>query len=156
MSKSDIKEGNIVSKKGLQPYTNITRDESLKKSMDMYKDNSSVISSLVNSYAWDTTIEYISKRVDQYKFKIDNEERIDKVNKTGEGNDILCEIYDLSGNVSEWTTEYSNNGYYTYTSPCVPRGESYQSNYLNATTRLYNGEDVKNDFIGFRTILYLK
>ena len=94
----------------------------------------------------------ISKKDSSY---LDNKDNTNKeIMNTGESNDIIYNIYDLSSNVSEWTTEYSNNGYYTYKSPCVERGNNYSDEYRNPVTRVYNGLDAKNKFTGFRVILY--
>ncbi len=141
----------IASRKGINPLINITRDEALDKSINMY-NNKDIVSSLINSYAWDIVLDVISKKDSSY---LDNKDNTNKeIMNTGESNDIIYNIYDLSSNVSEWTTEYSNNGYYTYKAPCVERGNNYSDEYKNPVTRVYNGLDAKNKFTGFRVILY--
>lgn len=141
----------VYSKANMNVLTNITRDEAFNYSLDML-DNTDVISTLINSYAWDMTLEVINDK--EYLKNRDNQNK--ELLKTGESNDIIFNIYDLAGNTSEWTSEYSNNGYYSYISPCVQRGNNYSSDYLNPTIRQYNGIDAKNKYIGFRTILYIK
>lgn len=156
ISRYEISEKNnvIYSKRGYYPLTNITRDEALEKAINMYSKNNDIISSLTNSYAYDTMLEVITKNNKEYLNNKNNE--TSEIKKTSENEDVIYNIYDLSGNVSEWTTEYSNNGYYTYKAPCVQRGENYRSEFLNPTTRQYNGIDAKNKYIGFRVILYIK
>ena len=146
-----LENNKIYSKPHMNVLNNVTRDEAFNYSINMY-DNNDIISSLINSYAWDITLEVLNDK--EY---LKNKENTNKnILKTGESNDIKFNIYDLSGNVSEWTSEYSSNGYYSFTSPCVQRGNNYSEEYLNPTIRQYNGIDAKDDFIGFRTILYIK
>ena len=91
----------------------VNEDEAAKISRNMYKGNSYVISDLTNSYAWDTALKFINEcsGIDGYL-----QYRYDKtitLQNTGETNDIVCNIYDMSSNLGEWTTEY---GQYYYTS----------------------------------------
>ena len=143
-------DGEPVSQKGYYPYTFTNRDNALDIAKNMYLENDSIISSLINSYAWDTMINYL---YNYHYTSLQENNNSKKLLKTGESNDIISNIYDLKGNVSEWTTEYSSNGYYGYSSPCVYRAESFNSNTSNAQTRYYNS-NVANEFIGFRIILY--
>ena len=60
-------------------------------------------------------------------------------------------IYDLAGNVWEWTLECSNinNNW------CAFRGGSYGWEYSNkASTRFAYGQSVSENYIGFRVALY--
>lgn len=149
---SQNEQGEIITKQGYAPYTQITRDEALSKSMGMYnKDETGVVSSLINSYAWDTTLQFIENTQKGYAEK---EATQTELQNTGESEDVACNIYDLAGNVKEWSTEYSNYGYYEYTSPCVTRGGYYKDNMGNASSRSYNGDTIKNEFTGFRVVLY--
>ena len=72
-------------------------------------------------------------------------------------NDIKCNIYDMAGNVSELTTEYSANSYdegNVY--PCVFRGGIYDTsdNYTVKREECYTTFSWDN--IGFRPLLYLR
>ena len=49
---------------------------------------------------------------------------------TGLSNDKYCNIWDMSGNASEWTTEYSANSVDSDFYPCVPRGGLRYSGWL--------------------------
>lgn len=142
-------KGKIASKKGLIPYNFISRDEALSLSQNIYYG---IKSTLINSYAWDTTLEYISQYNKDYVLNKKNNIN-KKIMKTGESNDVVNNIYDLSGNVAEWTTEYSSNASYEYQAHCVYRGEAFNSDDLNPSVRNYN-DNIKNEFIGFRIILY--
>ena len=59
----------------------------------------------------------------------------------------LMNIYDMSGNVHEWTLEFYNKSY-----PCVSRGGSYSGNGSGRTTKGhgYGGTGVADNNIGFR------
>ena len=61
-------------------------------------------------------------------------------------------IYDLAGNVWEWTLEYTANSY----SPCVYRGGGYNSSGSNspASYRVFNSSNASSGGAGFRTSLY--
>ena len=61
-------------------------------------------------------------------------------------------IYDLAGNVSEWTLEYAADTY----SPCAARGGSYFNDGSNspASNRSSGGTAVSRDYIGFRPSLF--
>ena len=65
----------------------------------------------------------------------------------------MCNIFDLSGNSREWTTETFNTNNYKF--PCVIRGGSYHSSWY---TSKRNATEKENAFDGvaFRAILYLK
>lgn len=150
----DEKNETVV-KKDCIPYTNITRDEALNNSIQFIDNNEEIVTSLINSYAWDTALQFISKTNPDYST---NKEKVGtgKLSNTGQTGDVACNIYDLSGNIREWSTEYSSNGYYSYLSSCVVRGGYYNNSTFFAASRYYNGENVKNEFIGYRMILYIK
>ena len=66
--------------------------------------------------------------------------------------DCYNNIYDVIGNVREWTTEYSTHPRGIY----VNRGGYFDNNVFNAKERRpYNNEAIYPSF-GFRTILYIK
>lgn len=150
--RTEDSKGKIASKKGLVPYNYVSRDEALHLSKTMYNNHKDIISTLINSYAWDTLLEYISIDNKDYVFSEDNNDK-NEISKTGETDDMIYNIYDLKGNISEWTTEYSSVGSYEYIANCVYRGESFGSSIKNPFTRSYN-DNIKNQYIGFRVILY--
>jgi len=148
-------KGKPIVQEGMYPYTYITRNDALEQAMQYYARNDEVVSSLINSYAWDTTMQFIQQTVPSY---LKSKEFTGKkqLKKTGQNEDCVCNIYDLAGNVREWTTEYSSNGYYSYLSSCVVRGGYFENQDFTAISRYYNGEFVANAYIGYRMIVYMK
>ena len=135
----------------------ITQGEASIVSRQMYYGNNFVESDLINSFAWDSTLVYIQKVLNNnYWNKSDGN---GKIHNTGDDsiNDQQCRIFDLSGNCREWTTEHSNgvDSYGTY--PCTDRGGTYYTKSKTTSFRSNAGHiNNKNAFIGFRVMLYLK
>ena len=141
-------------------YNYVTQSQAASLSQGMYVENSNFISDLMNSYAWDTAVDFLQK--------CDNREGINKkpysmqsslnnsLAKKGTNNestkDQICNIFDMASNCYEWITETHSNDYY----PCVLRGCSYSlgSNY----TVYRNGYSEINSYDNntFRPILYIK
>ena len=119
---------------------------------------------LINSYAWDTTLAWLNKRVKNYSSSLNYGNYTGTVRNTGQTEtDIINNICDMSGNVREWTTE-------TNTEAKVPqkrgddeiiiinkvvRGGSANLN-KNATSRTGYNQELTDDYWGFRAILYKK
>ena len=138
-------------------WNNITQSVAVDTAQQMYDVNENFVSDLVNSYAWDTAIVFIEKMEDDNYANANRDTTGNTTLKeTGTTNDVKCNIYDMAGNVREWTTEYS-----TYTSdgsnnPCVSRGGGYNgSDYYTAYRNSY-GTIYSRSFVGFRPLLYVK
>ena len=67
--------------------------------------------------------------------------------------DVRCNIYDMAGNVYEWSTETCINGAGVVSSDIV-RGDCYDSstNYAAMRAKVLHGQNV---YVAFRSILYL-
>ena len=98
-------EGNITSKEGETPYTNLSRNKALSESQNMYKDDTHVVSTLISSYAWDTALNFICQNSSYgYELALSGDSkysnsRTDTPLKTGEYRiDCYSNIYDLLGN----------------------------------------------------------
>ena len=126
---------------------------------------------LVSSYAWDTTIEFIQKVNSDYgnsseegnykdtTFSYTDITGASKTKEYGSGalvptgqTTAVCNIYDMGGNVWEWTTEsYSNTD-----SPYAKRGGYYYDNFAfyPAGGRL-NDSDHAGASYGFRLTLFM-
>ena len=102
----------IYSKYDQTVLTDIPQPIAASLAREMYgevKENNELIyaSDLVNSYAWDTAIIFIqtySTETDASSYASKNKST-SKAN-TGTNNDKYCNIWDMSGNACEWTTEY--------------------------------------------------
>ena len=103
----------ITSKYDQTVLTSITQPNAAKAAREMYgevKENNELVyaSDLVNSYAWDTAIIFIQTYgigTDASTYASKNKST--SFAKTGINNDKYCNIWDMSGNALEWTTEYS-------------------------------------------------
>ena len=126
---------------------------------------------LVSSYAWDTTIAFLQKVNSDYGNSSEEGNYRDTTfsytDITGarqtkaSGSTVLvptgqttpvCNIYDMGGNVWEWTTEsYSNPDF-----PYVLRGSCYYNSFASspAGDRIVD-PDGANDRVGFRLTLFM-
>ena len=126
----------ITSKYDQTVLTNITQPNAAKAAREMYgeiKENNKLVyaSDLVNSYAWDTAIIFIqtySTETDASSYASQNKST--SFANTGKSNDKYCNIFDMSGNAYEWTTEYSAKSVDSDFCPCVPRGGLRYSGWL--------------------------
>ena len=150
------KELQLVSKENVQPWNNVTQSKASELSKNMYTSNN-FKSDLINSYAWDTAIVFIqtfSTESDASKYADLNKSKT--FANTGINTDKYCNIYDMSGNTIEWSTET----YRDASNFCVRRGGWY-SNYTgfpsSAGTGYRDGviETISHSTISFRPLLYV-
>ena len=167
----------ITVKAGQAPYNYVTRTQakSLAEGFSTKQKYTSVKSKLVSSYAWDTAIAFIQKTNSDYgrsseegnyndstTFTYTGIEDTEKNKQTkAYGTSTLIptgqttavnNIYDMGGNVNEWTTEsYSNTGS-TYTH----RGGSYSNNFASSPAG-YRVSSSDSAYVGtgFRLTLFL-
>ena len=167
----------ITVKAGQAPYNYVTRTQaqSLAKGFSTKQKYTSVKSKLVSSYAWDTAIAFIQKTNSNYgnsseegNYKdsptftytgIADTEKNKQTKAYGTSTLIptgqttaVNNIYDMGGNVNEWTTEsYSNTGS-TYTH----RGGSYSNNFASSPAG-YRVSRSDSAYVGtgFRLTLFL-
>ena len=144
----------ITCKTGVYPYNYVTQSQASNLSRGMYS-SSNFDSDLINSYAWDTAIVFIQKFSGDtdYSRQIRLQSTFAKCGEATDGtnNDVKCNIYDMAGNVYEWTTETFTN----IDTPCVARGGGYNSTINYSSNR--GGSNKTDSDIGscFRPILYL-
>ena len=126
---------------------------------------------LVSSYAWDTTIEFIQKVNSDYgnsseegnykdtTFSCTDITGASKTKEYGSGalvptgqTTAVCNIYDMGGNVWEWTTESSSSTF----SPYAFRGGCYDDNFADCPA---GRRDLDSDYAyayrGFRLTLFM-
>ena len=165
-------ENTITIKKDQAPYNYITfaNLKSLAEGMDDVQEYATATTKLVSSYAWDTAISFIQIKNSDYgtnspegNYKnttfpyTDITEASQKKNNnsstlvpTGQTT-AVSNIYDMGGNLYEYTTEsYSYEG-----NPCVSRGGYYGNSY-DRNPAGYRGSDIGNarSNFGFRVTLY--
>ena len=157
------------------PYNYVTRTQAISLAEGFAtKQGYKAKTKLVSSYAWDTTIAFIEKTVNNYgssssqgnyrdksvTYKdITDESKPEKTKAknssllvaTGQTTPV-CNIYDMGGNVWEWTTESSSNTRYPY----AERGGDY-SRYFATNPAGYrnNYSDNANVYYGFRLTLFM-
>ena len=158
----------ITSKYNQTVLGNITQPNAAKAAREMYgevKENNELVyaSDLVNSYAWDTAIIFIqtySTETDASSYASENKGPTDGQKNTGLSNDKYCNIWDMSGNAYEWTTEYSTLSRTSYIYPCVCRGGYFFTGSGEAVFYASNrGHDFTTGSIiinGLRPLLYVK
>lgn len=123
---------NPVSKKGVKIWTDITKKEAKEKSESMEK---SINSKLINGYAYDVVLNFISNDVDKYS-----------ETKNVTGTKSIKNIYDILDNMYEITSEMQFDS-------MVYRGViDYDK--VNLDTRLVSNIDFIDSNLTFRTIIY--
>ena len=154
---------NLQSKSNQAPYTNMTRDVALQDSIKMYEDSDSVVSSLPSSYAWDTMADFICQNNEQGYVLADTTDAKygnlgtgqvkNTASYTYEGNivDKYCNIYDILGNVAEFTTEYVQSNY-----PNTIRGGAFDTEHGQDRLSKRGETAITYTWLGFRPIIYLQ
>ena len=156
----------IASKYDQTVLTRITQPNAAKAAREMYgevKEKNELVyaSDLVNSYAWDTAIIFIQIYSEKTDYASYNETiTTGKFTATGKNNDKYCNIWDMSGNALEWTTEYSTTSSSSFFYPCVYRGGCFVTAIGRAgdctSYRNYDDTTLSGSDIGLRPLLYVK
>ena len=167
----------ITVKAGQAPYTYVTRTQakSLAEGFSTKRKYTSVKSKLVSSYAWDTAIAFIQKTNSDYgssseegnykdspKFTYTGIADTEKNKQTkANGTSTLIptgqttavnNIYDMGGNVWEWTTESCSSTDYPY----ALRGGGYNRSFAYGPAgNRDSGFDDADVYNGFRLTLFL-
>ena len=154
----------IAIKKDKNVYNYISQEEAKTKSESFYnKETDGVISKLCSSYAWDTTLNFINSKEENkgwitngtggnYKQEVGGTGKLEKT-----GYHSINNIYDMAGNVYEWTTE----DYYGNDTVAANRGGYYASGLSNgkittpAALRNYNNKTYRAIGNGFRITVFI-
>jgi len=146
------KELQLVSKKDVQVWNYVTQNKASSLSRSMYT-SSNFTSDLINSYAWDTAIIFIQTFGGCADYAGKNFST--SFANTGINNDKYCNIYDMSGNAGEWSTETYSYAYL----PCVNRGGCYRTVSGNAegytSARSSACTSIGDSYYSFRPLLYV-
>ena len=156
----------ITSKYDQTVLTNITQPSAAKLAREMYgevKENNELVyaSDLVNSYAWDTAIIFIQTySIGEDASSYASKNKSISFANTGINNDRYCNIWDMSGNAMEWTTEYFTRSSSSGFGPCVRRGGCYGTDlgsaYKYTSDRFYYFTTNGSSDHGLRPLLYVK
>ncbi len=147
--------GKAVVQKDKQVWNYITRDKAKEVVERMYSRHDTVTSRICSGYTWDTTVKFIELK--NYEYITDSvggnyaSGNLEKTGKTIAVNNI----YDMGGNVWEWTTELCSGPNGTY----FVRGGGYNGP-SNVDTVAYRGignsPDTAYERIGTRVTLFIQ
>ncbi len=112
----------------------ITQGDAAKVCRNMYDGNQYVTGDLINSYAWDTAIVYIQGCTGNSDYTY----------ATKNSPDEICNIFNLSGRMMEWTTETSTSSEFC----CIRRGYTTMDRH-NARATLSDND------VSFRPVMYI-
>ena len=165
----------VTIKANQAPYNYVTRTQAVSLAEGFAtKQGYKAKTKLVSSYAWDTTIAFIEKTVNNYgssssqgNYKdksvtykdITDESKPEKTKAenssllvaTGQTTPV-CNIYDMGGNVWEWTTESCSSTKYPY----ALRGGHCASVFaVTPAGDRYASPDNAYDGVGFRLTLFM-
>jgi len=150
-----------LSQAGKGVWNNVTRADAITVSKAMInQEATNVKSTLISGEAWDTTLQWIVNASDNRNKEPNKDYDINSSGKgwyndvssnalhvTGYLNSKVNNIYDMAGNVWEWTTENSNN--YIHRGGC----------YVDPLTYIYVAFRNDNNYgkgihVGFRVVMY--
>jgi len=141
-------------------WNNVTQPKAAEVSKAMYvrTEEGEFYSDLINSYAWDTALIFIQAYSGKNTYAAQGSQNKSSIAISGEresGKDKVCNIYDMSSNVYEWTTETSNDTTASILAgPCVPRGSAYNSSMTPPRERTSIRVSDYSGQLSFRTTLY--
>lgn len=157
---------------GQKPWSNVTyRDASdaAENTAKVLQYPDGLVTALCSSYAWDTTLAWIDTTVTNYSTNTSYGNYSGTILQTGgTESDKVRNIFDMAGNVREWTTEiYKDNGEENIDTSGEEEQEQENldylrrvvrggSAYINKVANSRNGysENLTDEYWGFRTVLY--
>jgi len=146
---------------GANTWTDITRTNAITAASNMIDSSSGVNSGLISGEAWDTTLKWMvttsENAAENVGYDINStgngwHSDLSNDSKTTTGKYPINNIYDMAGNVWEWTTENCTDNGRNY---LVHRGGGYtNSGSGNPVAHRTYYHDGANIAIGFRVVLY--
>ena len=150
-------------KQGLDVYNYVTQSEARSLAENMYTSDS-FTSNLTSSYAWDTALKFLeqtgntsyltdSSQGNYYNTQYGGKTQTNASTliETGETT-AVNHLYDMGGNVYEWTTERYSNGEATK----VSRGGFYGFTSTDEPViGRFSSSNTKDQAVGFRVALFL-
>lgn len=181
-SKYEINGKYVAASMGHQlPWTNISYSEvqdAIRSAKDVFEYSDEVKIALINSYAWDSTLDWLDSFYNDYSSGESYGNYTGVIKNTGETlEDIKNNICDLAGNVREWTTEIYNDDSLNPVNNAINTTSKKQNNaneinlnsketvyrllrggsatfYMTAGSHTSYEESKKDNYWGFRMILY--
>ena len=162
----------VTIKANQAPYNNVTKTQAISLAEGFAtKQGYKAKTKLVSSYAWDTSIAFMQKVNSDYGSSSEEGNYKDttfsytditgaRQTKAKNSNVLVptgqttpvCNIYDMGGNVFEWTTESCSNTDYPY----ARRGGFYYYIFANIPAGFRDdGSDDADDGDGFRLTLFM-
>ncbi len=146
----------VITMKGLMPWTNVNYETAQRVSSEMYKElkYKDVKTSLMSGFAWYTALQWIDQRVPLFSSSTDRGNYSGQIYPTGTfKSDSVNNIFDLAGNVREWTTEQYLETDSSREEQRVLRGgsASVPNTPIKGTVQPVSSKDVT---WGFRPVLY--
>ena len=145
---------------GATTWTNITRTNAITAAANMIDETSGVKSGLISGKCWDTTLQWMAHsstnaaNEPNLGYDIDSTGNgwYNKDDKTTTGKYQINNIYDMAGNVWEWTTENCTGGGGSW---LVFRGGDCLNSGSDRPAASRNGDsDYAFPNIAFRVVLY--
>ena len=162
----------VTIKANQAPYNYVTRTQAVSLAEGFAtKQGYKAKTKLVSSYAWDTTMAFLQNVNSDYgssseegnysdtKFSYTDitgasktkEKKSSVLVPTGQTTPV-CNIYDMGGNIYEWTTE----SYSDTSNPYARRGGGYSNFFADGPTgSRSNRSDIAYDVSGFRLTLFM-
>ena len=152
------------------PWTNVTfhdASEAADNTASVLQYPGDMVTAIASSYAYDTTLAWIDQTVANYSTNTSYGNYSGTILQTGgTASDKVRNIFDLAGNVREWTTEIykdesteqnnkkssSNQDEMDFVNRVVRGGSAY----INKVASSRNGypENMTDEYWGFRIVLY--
>lgn len=153
-----------VCRQSVFPYNWVYQAEASNLSKKMYPESDTsldVTSDLINSYSWDTALEYIYQCAEDKSYASKTHRTFGGgVHKTGESSgsdypvDVICNIYDMASNYIEYSTETSTDANWCRTLRGAGGGNSNYTTGARHTNAIPYSSRSRE--YAFRPILYFK
>lgn len=156
-----------VSKPDADVWTQLTHPQAKKMALNVAEGNGyskTTYTSLVTGGAWRAILDWANKEKEGYAKSINNGSYWNGIQKAGLGNDVVKNIYNLAGNLKEWTdevylrdtrTEDDKRAGKLELRNRILRGGSGNMAPFSPEFRTYAANQSKDDYWGFRVILYV-
>lgn len=156
-----------VSKPDADVWTQITHPQAKKMAQSVAEANEyskTTYTSLVTGGAWRAILNWADKEKEGYSKSVNIGSYWNGIQRAGAGNDVIKNIYNLAGNLKEWTdevylrdtrTEEDKKAGRLELSNRILRGGSGNMSPFSSEFRTFATTKAKDDYWGFRVILFV-